>query len=96
MKNFKRAEEAQKELYSLFKKLDGAIIRDQKKLMNIKLKGKEHFETLENAMAAVFGEVTDEDLLGIQAEKYIPDLLRDVFVGVMILFGHSFSNSVDT
>ena len=41
-------------------------------------------------------QVTPEDLHGIRAEKYIPDLLRDVFGGVMILFGHTGNHSFDT
>ena len=41
-------------------------------------------------------KVSEMDIISIRAEKYIPDLIRDVFGGVMILFGHSANHTFDT
>ena len=93
---FARPRDTRRELVQLFNTVDEAVTKNRKQLFKLRQMGKEQFDTLEGAMAAVWSEVTEADLLGIRSEKYIPDLLRDVYGGVMILFGHAGGHSFDT
>lgn len=93
---FARPSDTRRELVQLFNTVDEAVTKNRKQLLKLRQMGKEQFDTLEGAMAAVWSEVTEADLLGIRSEKYIPDLLRDVYGGVMIFFGHTGGQSFDT
>jgi hypothetical protein len=94
--SLKRPAEVQRDLLRVFKEVEATKAERKAKLGDLRQQGRVHFGALEAAMATVFGEVTDHDLFGVHAEKYIPDLLKDVFGGVMILFGHVASHTFDT
>jgi len=93
-----RPADVRKQLVELFEEIDEVVTKNRAQLQKLRQQGKAQFDALEAAMAAVWCDVSDTDLLGIRSEKYIPDLLRDVFGGVMILFGrtghHSFATYV--